>query len=127
MSIQFVYLYIACKRPIFVLSSFYTFQKEIIHIYKDAPKKIAEHSFFQIVFVNKFTTSTNMEAKNLGYSLKNIPIPAKQHFLMFMMEKRDQRNSNNSRNFGFKSNFVISQNEKLTPFENGQDEIEIGM
>ena len=109
------------------MSSFYTLQKEIIHIYKDAPKKIAEHSFFQIVFINKFTTSTNMEAKNLGYSLKNVPIPAKQHFLMFMMEKRDQRKSNNSTNFGFKSSFVIPQNEKLTPFENGQDEIEIGM
>ena len=34
-------------------------------------------------------------------------------------EKPDQRNSNNSTNFGFKSNVTPPQNEKLTPFENG--------
>ena len=33
-------------------------------------------------------------------------------------ENPDQRNSNNSRNFGFKSNVTPPQNEKLTPFEN---------
>ena len=28
-----------------------------------------------------------MEAKNLGYSLKNIPIPTKQHYLKSMIDK----------------------------------------
>ena len=37
----------------------------------------------------------------------------------YFFEKPDQRNSNNSTNFGFKSNVTPSQNEKLTPFENG--------
>ena len=67
------------------------------------------------------TYPTNMEVKNLGYSLKNIiPIPTKQH-LKYMIdkvesfitrlrwkacffEKSDQCNSNNSTNFGFESN-----------------------
>ena len=74
-----------------------------------------------------------MEAKNFGYSLKNILIPTKQHYLTSMIdkvesfitrltwktyffEKLDQRNSNNSTNFGFKSNFTPPQDEKLTPF-----------
>ena len=52
-----------------------------------------------------------MEAKNLGSSLKNIPIPTKQHYLksmidkvesfiarlrwkVYFFEKPDQRNSN---------------------------------
>ena len=37
----------------------------------------------------------------------------------YFFEKPDQRNSNNSTNFGFKSNVTPPQNEKLTPFENG--------
>ena len=77
-----------------------------------------------------------MEAKNLGYSIKNIPIAAKQHYLKSMIEKvesfiarlrwkahffekPDQRSSNNSTNFGFKSNVTSQQNEKFTPFGNG--------
>ena len=28
-----------------------------------------------------------MKEKNLGYSLKNIPIPARRHYLKFMIEK----------------------------------------
>ena len=83
------------------------------------------------------TYPTNVEAKNLGYSLKNIiPIPTKQHYLKYMIdkvesfitrlrwkayffEKPDQCNSNNSTNFGFESNVTPPQSEKLTPFENG--------
>ena len=83
------------------------------------------------------TYPTNVEVKNLGYSLKNIiPIPTKQHYLKYMIdkverfitrlrwkayffEKPDQCNSNNSTNFGFESNVTPPQSEKLTPFENG--------
>ena len=119
------------------MSTFYTLRKQIINTYTDAPKIIVEHFFSKIVFANKFTTyPTNMEAKNLGCSLKNIPIPTKQHYLKSMIdkvesfvtrlrwkayffEKPDQRNSNNSTNFGFKSNVTPPQNEKLTSFENG--------
>ena len=77
-----------------------------------------------------------MEVKNLGYSLKNIPIPTQQHYLKSMIdkvesfitrlrwnayffEKTDQRNSNKSTNTGFKSNVTPPQNEKLTPFKSG--------
>ena len=77
-----------------------------------------------------------MEAKDLGYSLKNIPTPTKQHYLKSMIdkaesfitrlrwkayffEKPDQHNSNNSTNFGFKSNVTPPQNEKRTSFEDG--------
>ena len=77
-----------------------------------------------------------MEAKNLGYSLKNIPIQTKQHYSKSMIdkaesfitrlrwkenlfEKPDQPISNNSTNFWFKSNVTLLQNEKLTPFEDG--------
>ena len=74
------------------------------------------------MFTNKFATyPTNMEAKNLGYSLNNIPITTKQHYLQpvidkvesfitrlrwkaYFFEEPGQRNSNNSTNFGFKSN-----------------------
>ena len=83
------------------------------------------------------TYPTNVEVKNLGYSLKNIiPIPTKQHYLKYMIgkvesfitrlrwkayffEKPDQCNSNNSTNFGFESNVTPPQSEKLTPFKNG--------
>ena len=37
----------------------------------------------------------------------------------YFFENPDQRNSNNSTHFGFKSNVTPSQNEILTPFENG--------
>ena len=62
------------------------------------------------------TYPANMEAKNLGYSLKSIPIPTKQHYLKSMIDKvesfitirqkayffkkPDQRNSNNPTYFG---------------------------
>ena len=83
------------------------------------------------------TYPTNVEVKNLGYSLKNIiPIPTKQHYLKYMIdkvesfiarlrwkayffEKPDQCNSSNSTNFGYELNITPPQNEKLTPFENG--------
>ena len=83
------------------------------------------------------TYPTNVEVKNLWYSLKNIiPIPTKQHYLKYMIdkvesfitrlrwkayffEKPDQCNSNNSTNFGFESNVTPPQSEKLTPFEDG--------
>ena len=83
------------------------------------------------------TYPTNVEVKNLWYSLKNIiPIPTKQHYLKYMIgkvesfitrlrwkayffEKPGQCNSNNSTNFGFESNVTPPQSEKLTPFENG--------
>ena len=89
------------------------------------------------MFANKFTTyPTNMEAKNLGYSLRNIGIITKQHYLksmndkverfitrlrwkVYFFEKPGQCNSSNSTNIGFKSNDTPPQNEKLTPFENG--------
>ena len=75
------------------------------------------------------TYPTNAEVKNFGYSLKNIiPIPTKQHYLMYMIgkvesfitrlrwkayffEKPDQCNSNNSTNFGFESNVTPPQSE----------------
>ena len=89
------------------------------------------------MFSNKFTTyPTNMEAKNLGYSWKNVSIPTKQNYLKSMIDKvesfitrlrwkayffqkPDQCNSNNSTNFGFKPNVISQKNEKFTPFENG--------
>ena len=37
----------------------------------------------------------------------------------YFFKKPDQLNSNNSTNFGFKSNVIPPQNEKLTSFENG--------
>ena len=63
-------------------------------------------------------------------------MPAKQHYLKSMIDKvesfitrlrwkahifqkPEQRNSNNSTNFGFKSNVTPPQNEKITVFENG--------
>ena len=93
------------------------------------------------MFANKFTTyPANMGAKNLGYSLKNIPIPTKQHYLNsiidkvesfitrlrwteYFFEKPHQGNSNNSTNFGFKSNVTPPQNDRLTPFENGLNDM----
>ena len=89
------------------------------------------------MFSNKFTTyPTNMEAKNLGYSWKNVSILTKQNYLKSMIDKvesfitrlrwkayffqkPDQCNSNNSTNFGFKPNVISQKNEKFTPFENG--------
>ena len=82
------------------------------------------------------TYPTNMEVKNLGYSLKNIiPIATKQHSKYMIdkvesfitrlrwkacfFEKPDQCNSNNSTSFGFESNVTPPQSEKLTPFGNG--------
>ena len=73
-----------------------------------------------------------MEATNLGYSMKNIPIPLKQRYLKCMMEKVEsfikilrlwahffdkKEHSVNNMNFGFKSNFTFPQHELLSPFE----------
>ena len=77
------------------------------------------------------TYPTNVEVKNLGYSLKNIiPIPTKQHYLKYMIgkvesfitrlrwkayffEKPDQCNSSNSTNFGFESDVTRSPLSKM--------------
>ena len=73
-----------------------------------------------------------MEARNSGYSMKNIPIPPKQQYLKSMMEKVEsfikrlkweayffdkKEHSVNNMNFGFKSNFTPLQHELLSPFE----------
>ena len=73
-----------------------------------------------------------MEARNLGYSMKNVPIPPKQRYLKSMMQKVESfitrlrwkahffdknKHSVNNINFGFKSNFTPLQHELLSPFE----------
>ena len=73
-----------------------------------------------------------MEARNLGYSMKNIPIAPKQRYSKSMMEKvksfitrlrwkaqffDKKEHSVNNTNFGFKSNFTPPQHELLSPFE----------
>ena len=73
-----------------------------------------------------------MEARNLIYSMKNIPISQKQHYLKSMMEKVEsfitrlrqkahfldnKEHSVNNTNFEFKSNFTLPQDEPLSPFE----------
>ena len=85
--------------------------------------------FICFVFTNLLNTRTNMEAKNLRYSMKNIPIPLKQCCLNNMMEKVESFNHKikmestffnekehlvNNLNFGFKSNFTSPQ--LLSPF-----------
>ena len=73
-----------------------------------------------------------MEARNFGYSMKNILIPSKQYCLKGMMEKvesfiarlrwkahfidKKERPVSNT-NFGFTSNFTPPQHELLSPFE----------
>ena len=62
-----------------------------------------------------------MEARNLGYSMKNVPIPPKQRDLKSIMEKVEtfiarlrwnahffdkKEHSGNNMNFGFKSSFT---------------------
>ena len=67
---------------------------------------------------------TTMEARNLGYSMKNILIPPKQRYLKRMVEKvgkhifidKNERPINNM-NFGFKSYFAPPYHELLSPFE----------
>ena len=73
-----------------------------------------------------------MEARNLGYSMKNVPIPQKQCYLKSMMEKIEsfitklrwkvhfsdkKEHAVNNMNFGFKSSFTPPQHELLSPFE----------
>ena len=73
-----------------------------------------------------------MEARNLGYSMKNIPIPPKQRYLKSMMEKVEsfitrlrwkahffdkKKYLVNNTNFGFKSSFTPPQHDLLSPFE----------
>ena len=84
------------------------------------------------MFANLLNTKTNMEARNLGYSMKNILIPPKQRYLKSMMEKVEsfitilrwkahfsdkKEHSVNNTNFGFKSNLIPPQHELLSPFE----------
>ena len=68
-----------------------------------------------------------MEAKKLGYSMKNAPIPLKQHYLKIMMEKVEcfstrlrckahfldkKEHSVNNINFGFKSSVTPLQQHR---------------
>ena len=77
-----------------------------------------------------------MEAKNFGYSLKNIPIPLKFGYLKCMVEKVEnfvrrvrwkashffkenrENNSDQCKNFEFKTAVTPPQNEDLNAFEN---------
>ena len=73
-----------------------------------------------------------MEARNLGYSMKNLLIPPKQQYSKNMKEKVESfikrlrwkahffdknEHSVNNMNFGFKSNFTPLQHELLSPFK----------
>ena len=73
-----------------------------------------------------------MEASNLGYSMKNVPIPPKQRYLKRIMEKVEsfiprlrqkahffdkKAHSVNNMNFGSKSSFTPPQHELLSPFK----------
>ena len=75
--------------------------------------------------------STNMEKRNFGYSLKNIPITSKNAHMKKMMEKvesvvRQMRrqdiffeNAGASKiTYGFKTNKVPGKMELLNPFKN---------
>ena len=78
----------------------------------------------------------NFEAKNFGYSLKNIPIPTKKYYLKCLVEKVEslikrmrwkclfyERKLNKMNNeiqdetYGFKSKKTPPQNDLLKPFE----------
>ena len=84
------------------------------------------------MFTNLLNTKANTEARNLGYSIKNLPIPPKQRYLKSMMEKFESfikrlrwkayffdKNEHlvNNTNFGLKSRFTPPQHELLSPFE----------
>ena len=74
-----------------------------------------------------------MEPRNLGYSLKNIPLAPKKQYLKSMIDKVENFiklprwkaffsenpdvNEERSENFGFNSNLTPLQNEHLLPFE----------
>ena len=85
-----------------------------------------------LLCVRVLNTKANMEARKLGYLMKNIPIPPKQSYLKSMMEKGEsfitrlrwkahffdkKQHSVSNMNFGFKSNFTPPQHELLSPFE----------
>ena len=76
-----------------------------------------------------------MVSKNLGHSLKNIPIPSKANYLKSMMDKIENfikrirwkahffdnpmiRNSDNYTNYGLRSNISPPQNPASISFEN---------
>ena len=75
-----------------------------------------------------------MEARNLRYSMKNIPFPPKQRYLKNMMEKvqnviaklrqkahfldTKKRTVNKINFIGFKFNFKPTHHELLSTFEN---------
>ena len=76
-----------------------------------------------------------MESKNLGYSLKKIPILSKANYLKSMMDKVENfirrirskahffdnpmiRNNDSYTNYGLRSNISPPQNPALTSFEN---------
>ena len=78
----------------------------------------------------------NFEAKNFGYSLKNIPIPTRKCYLKCLVEKVESliirmrwkclfyerklnkmNNDNQNESYGFKSKKTPPQNDLLKPFE----------
>lgn len=77
----------------------------------------------------------NLEAKNFGYSLRNIPVPTNASYLKCLVEKIESliirmrwkalfyNNSDNDsvnklkETFGFRSKKTPPQNELLKPFE----------
>ena len=77
-----------------------------------------------------------MEASNFGYSLDNIPIPSKSKYLKCIAENVEsfvrrlmlkayhfckenrENNSDQCKNFGFKTVVTPPQNEDLNTFEN---------
>ena len=92
--------------------------------------RVAFHERF--IQKNLLNTKANMEARNLGYSMKNIPIPPKQLSLKSIMKKVEsfitrlkwkgyffdkKEHSVKNTNFGFKSNFIPPEHELLSPFE----------
>ena len=78
-----------------------------------------------------------MEVRNVGYSMKNVPIPPKQRYLKSIMEKAESfitrlkwkahfdknEHSVNNMNFGFKSSFTSRQHELFSLFESDLHDI----
>ena len=105
--------------------------------------QLVEHSGLHCV-----KDKSNMEQKNFGYSLKNIPIPGKKAYLKrligqienfikrirwkaYFFEKDIVENGENEQgadeNYGFKSNKTPPQNDGLNSFENDLYELVRGL
>ena len=84
------------------------------------------------MFTNLLNMKTNMQAKNLGYSMKNILILPKHCYLKSVIKKVESFSTRlrwevyifdkkecpvNNMNLGFKSNFTSPQHELLSPRE----------